>query len=418
MESGSPRNRRRGWTLALLTLLYFFYLLDRNAIIVTQELIKRDFDLSDTELGFLLGTVYGISYALAALPMGWLVDRVNRRNLLVAILSVWSALTAACGFSNAYWQLVAIRIGVAASEAGGAPASLSILSGLFPPHRRATAASIFYTGSGLGLSFSFLVGGLAAAELGWRAVFVLFGLPGLLLALLIALTVKEPPRPAEAAAAPGGNTVVADALGLLTAPVLRLVYIGATLYCLSTAAVLGWITAFLMRTHAIDVGHAGALIAASVGGGSIVGGVMIGLAADRAARRTPGGALYVVAAAAILNLVGGLVALWASSLWVATLGMIPFGLTVFAYSGPTNAVISQIAPGRRLGLAFALFTLAANLLGGGLGPVLAGMVSDAWPQRGDLAPALSILLAANILAAIVYVRAGRSMGRHGTRAPG
>ena len=133
----------RAWVVFVLALLYFFYMLDRSAITITQEMIKREFGLSDTQLGMLTGTLYGVSYALAGIPLGWAVDRVNRRNLLAGILAVWSALTVLSGLCSTMIQLALARIGVGASEASGTPAALSIRSDLFPPERRGTVSGRF-----------------------------------------------------------------------------------------------------------------------------------------------------------------------------------------------------------------------------------------------------------------------------------
>lgn len=403
-EAPEPTNFYRAWVLGLLTLLYFLYLLDRTAIIVTQELIKKEFALTDTQMGFVIGTVYGISYGIAGLPVGWLVDRVNRRNLLVAILSVWSGLTALCGASTAYWHLVIARIGVGASEAGGSPASLSILSSIYPPSRRATVASIFYSGTGLGMIASYFLGGLIAAELGWRAVFLAYGLPGLLLALLIFLTVKEPPRSADAKVAPRGN-LFASAKTLLSDPLLARVYLGAVLYCLATAAVGSWMIAFLMREHGASVATAGAIIAGAIGACGIVGSILIGIICDKVGARIPGGTLLVMALAAIINVSAGMMALGSSSLPTAIVFLCLFGATSTAYSGPSNAVISSLAPPASLGMGFALFALLCNLVGSGFGPIAVGFLSD--HMGGKLSLAMQIMLSINALAAIVLFATAR-----------
>ena len=140
MRSSRPY---RIYVLILLSLVYVFYLVDRSAVIVSQELIKKEFGLSDTTVGLLTGTLYGVAYALAGIPMGWAADRVNRRNLVAGIVAIWSGLTALSGLCANFWQLALARIGVGAAESGGGPAALSILSDMFPPNRRGTVSSIF-----------------------------------------------------------------------------------------------------------------------------------------------------------------------------------------------------------------------------------------------------------------------------------
>jgi predicted MFS family arabinose efflux permease len=138
---------RRAYVLALFSLLYCVYMLDRNAALVTQELIKEDFALSDSEVGLVVGTLWGVSYALAGLPLGFMTDRVHRVRLLSALVAIWSGLTGLCALATSFWHLALARIGVGAAEAGGSPLSASILSDMFPPERRASALAIFYAGA-------------------------------------------------------------------------------------------------------------------------------------------------------------------------------------------------------------------------------------------------------------------------------
>ena len=404
-------SRYKAYVLVVLTLVYFLYLMDRMAIVITQELIKKEFGLSDTQMGLAIGTVYGISYGIAGLPMGWLVDRLNRRNLLVSIVAIWSGLTAVCGLGSSYWHLLIARIGVGAAESGGSPASLSILTDLFPPTRRATVAGIFYSGTSIGMVASFFVGGLIASNFGWRAVFLIYGLPGILLAALIYFTVREPVRHGRATGPLATENILRTAIRILRTPVLGNVYVGTVLYCLATASVGSWLIAFLMRVHHVDVAMAGSILALSLGLCGIVGSIAIGLLADRARRWGSGWPLFVVGAAAVVNLGSGMVALHAADLHVVTACLCVYGATAIAYSGPTNAVISQLAPAASRGMAFALFALMANLIGSGIGPIAVGALSDRLATVDPLAGAMQLMLLFNALAALAYFWAGHSLNR-------
>ena len=404
-------SRYKVYVLVLLTLVYFLYLMDRMAIVITQELIKEEFGLSDTQMGLVIGTVYGISYGLAGLPMGWLVDRLNRKNLLVSIVAIWSGLTAACALGSSYFHLLIARIGIGAAEAGGSPASLSILTDLFPPARRATVASIFYSGTGIGMVASFFLGGLIASNFGWRAVFLIYGLPGILLAALIFFTVREPERHGRTAGPLVKENIFRTALHLLQTPVLGNVYLGTVLYCLATSSVSTWLIAFLMRVHHLDVAMAGSILALGSGLCGIVGGITIGHLADRARRWGRGGPLFVVGAAAVANLAFGMAALQAGDLNVVIICLCVYGATAIAYSGPTNAVISQLAPATSRGMAFALFALLANMVGSGIGPVAVGLLSDRINTTSPLSVAMQLMLLFNVLSASAYFWAGRSLNR-------
>src|SRR5437870_2902654 len=155
----------------VLTLIYTMHALDRQLIAIVLEPIKKTFSLSDTSLGFLAGTVYALSYSLAGIPMGMLVDRLNRRNVLAAAVALWSSATALSGLATSYLYLVLARVGLGVFEGPSLPASVSMISDMVPPKRRATALGIYAMGLGLGQILGFVVGGMVAARWGWREVF-------------------------------------------------------------------------------------------------------------------------------------------------------------------------------------------------------------------------------------------------------
>jgi len=400
-------NRNPVLVLGLLTSVYFLYLLDRNALLVTQEMVKAEFHLSDTQMGLLIGAFYGISYGLAGLPIGWLVDRVNRRNLLVVILSIWSGLTALCGLSGAYWHLILARIGVGASESGGSPTSLSIISDIFPPERRASAISTFYAGTSFGLVVSYFLGGYVAKEFGWRAVFLLYGLPGLLLALVILLVVREPERRRHDEQTQGG--VFKAALDVLRTPLTAPIYVGSTLFCTSVSATAGWLMAFLMRERGVDIATGGLIMAITVGALGVVGTISTGFLADRARRRSAGGPLVVVGACALINVLACTVAYNAADFSVVLGALCVFGLTFNAYPGPTAATLSLIVRPANQGMAFALYALLANLVGG-MGPLIVGVLSDRY-FPGRLGTAMQIVLVLGVISGLSCLWAGRAVSR-------
>jgi len=402
----------RNYVLALLTTAYFFYLVDRTAIMITQEMVKEEFSLTDAQIGLLTGTVYGISYCLAGLPIGWMIDRFNRRNLIVALLGIWSALTALCGLNTAYWQLLAARIGVGAAEAGGAPVSLSMLSDLFPRERQSTVSSIFFSGTSIGIIAIFFLGGLIAEQWGWRALFLVCGVPGILLAVVILLTVKEPVRrdfAANPAAKP--DSLLRSTMTVLSTPVVAKIYFAAMLFCLASSAVMSWMVSFLMRVHHLDVATAGTILALSIGACGFVGVVSLGVLSDFASRRMPGGALFVVALAGGISFVFGMIALEVESLPLVIACLCVFGAAHGAYTGPTTAVISQIVPSQSRGVALALTLLLVNFVGSGIGPVAVGLISDHGGPEMGINTAMQMMLLINLAATLAYLWAGFSMKR-------
>ena len=157
--------------LFLLTLIAMVQFFDRALMVVILEPLKQEFSLTDAQLGFLSGFSYAAAFALAGIPFGWMADRGNRRNLLAALLAIWSALVAFAGSANSFMALVITRVGIGAADAGGQPCSVSIISDLYPAQRRAGAVAIFFVGVPLGMASGFIVGAIVAGQLGWGCWF-------------------------------------------------------------------------------------------------------------------------------------------------------------------------------------------------------------------------------------------------------
>lgn len=406
-----PSRGYRTCSVVLLVLVYFVYMVDRQAIVISQELIKHEFGISDTAMGLVTGTIYGIAYALAGLPLGWAADRVNRRNLLAALVGLWSALTAICGLSTSYVQLAIARLGIGAAEAGAAPAALSILCDMFPPERRATISSIFFAGSGLGAIASFMAGGYIATHYGWRAVFILYGLPGILLALLIFFVIKEPARnrPAASEAAPRVHLLrgIADTL---RSPGLGPLYVATAFSTLSVTGIWTWMVPFFMRSYKLDLATTGLILALGTGLFSTIGMVTTSMLSDRLRRRSAKGPLRVVITGSLLHLVIGLLVLSCNNLVLSVIGLCAMGAVMLVNVGPTNAMISEIAPPYARGVGFALFTFVSNVVGAGLGPLTVGLLSD--QLGGDpaaLREAMMIVLLSQGISILAYWRANRRL---------
>lgn len=414
VEENETTPRYRAYVVGILALVYFFYLVDRSALIVTQELIREEFGLSDTAMGLLTGTLYGVAYALAGVPIGWAVDRANRRKLLAGIVALWSGLTAVSGLCTQFWQLALARIGVGAAESGGSPAALSILSDLFPPERRGTVSSIFYAGAGVGGILSFMVGGWIAQHYGWRAVFVAFGLPGLLLALVLLLTVREPVRKTATAARASQSTadLLRETFSVMRHPGLGALYIATALYMLSVAGVGTWTVPFLTRTYDLDLATIGLVMGLGAGVFGVLGQVGAGIVFDWARRFGPRGPLMVVAIGSVIHVLAVLVVLLSGNLAVMIVALCFVGATTSIQAGPTNAAISEIAPVHVRGTAFALYAVISNVIGAGLGPVIVGMLSD-WlgGNAASLKTAMIVVALTQLLAVAAYVRAAGVFAR-------
>ncbi|WP_306249594.1 MFS transporter [Parvularcula sp. IMCC14364] len=197
---GQANTKYRTYVLILLTLVYMFNFIDRQIIGILSPFIKEDLDLTDAQLGFLKGFAFALFYTIMGIPIAWLADRFNRVTIVSVSLALWSAFTAASGVAGNYTQLALARIGVGVGEAGGSPPSHSMISDFYSKEERAGALAIYSLGIPFGIMMAYfasaflLGGGLGENTAGWRTVMILLGIPGVLFALIVKLTIKEPPR--------------------------------------------------------------------------------------------------------------------------------------------------------------------------------------------------------------------------------
>ena len=182
------------YVLVLLFGVAVLNMLDRQILGMLVVPIKAEFGVSDTAIGLLTGPSFALFYALAGIPIARWADRGVRRSIIALGLLVWSGLTLASGSVQSFWQLVVARLGVGIGEAAGTPPSHALISDYFPPERRSFALAVFTIGASTGVALANLVGGWVGEAWGWRMVFVVAGVPGLVLAVLLRFTVREPPR--------------------------------------------------------------------------------------------------------------------------------------------------------------------------------------------------------------------------------
>ena len=192
-----PKSNYRWYALAMLTTVYIVNFVDRQILSILLSDIKAAFDVSDTYLGFLSGISFALFYATLGIPIAMWADRGNRRNIITLALTVFSVMTALCGFAANFVQLALARIGVGVGEAGASPPSHSIIADLFPPKERATAMGIFAVGVNIGIMIGFFAGGWIRDVYGWRIAFMAVGAPGLVVALFVRIFLKEPVRGAS-----------------------------------------------------------------------------------------------------------------------------------------------------------------------------------------------------------------------------
>jgi MFS family permease len=406
--------RRRTLTLALLTLTYFFSYMDRQILAILQELIKKDLQLSDTQLGLLSGLAFAIFYATLGIPVARLADRGNRKKIIAVSLAIWSAMTAAGGFAQNFVQLLVARIGVGIGEAGSSPPSHSIIADLYPPEKRAGAMGIYSLGVVLGAALGTFIGGLVASAYGWRTAMVVIGLPGIVLAVVVWLVVVEPRRGlSETHGHETHETVPSLEQGftsiLANRPALHLV-MAVTLTSMIGYGLTAWGPSFMVRSLGFSVREISLYVALPAGVAGAASAIFGGRLADRLARSHGLHAqATMVALLKTLALPFTLGFFLLGSPIAAIASYLAYVLLANSYLGPTFALIQGLAPVRLRALWAAITLLVINLIGLGLGPTLVGVISDLLkPSLGaeSLRWAMFVFAAVTPWAIFHYWRAG------------
>jgi MFS family permease len=372
---------RRGFALWVLFGINSMNFYDRMILAVVTEPIRKEWALSDSALG-VLGTAFTLLYAFMGVPFGRLADTRPRRLLLSAGCAVWSLLTAVSGLAHNFWTLFVARLGVGVGEASCAPAANSLIGDLYPPGQRSRALSLFMLGLPLGMFLSFFVSGRVAHAYGWRAAFYAALVPGLALAVL-ALWLPEPGRGSSEGRVDTSHRPGSPYLVLLGIPTLVWIIISGALHNFNMLAATSFMTAFLSRYHELDL-KAAALAASLIFGASGVVGLLAGgWAADRFGGQRRDGrllfsALALAAAAPCIYL----------ALRQPTGAVVPFVLLsgmglafVYVYYSSVYAAIQDVVEPSLRGTAMALYFFAMYVLGGSLGPVGTGMLSDYFARR-------------------------------------
>ena len=367
----------RLYVLAVLILIYTSNFIDRMILAVLGQPMKQDLGLSDLQLGVLGGFAFAILYSTLGLPIAAAAERTKRVNVITAGLTVWSLMTAVCGLAANYGQLLAARIGVGVGEAAFAPPSASLLSDYYPPERRATALGLLSLGIPLGTIIGVLIGGYVSQHYGWRTAFFVVGVPGLLLAVLLRTTVREPLRGRfDQSAVEPAPSMAAAARRLFGKPAYLHVCLGAALTSFAAYGVTTFAIPYLMRGFGLSVAAASVAFAVFGGLAAAVGVAAGGPLSDWLGRKDR--RLYVLVPAAGLALAGPLFALaflQPTLKGLATFIVAPL-VVQYLYLGPAAALCQNMARPRERALASAYLTLVINLIGLGLGPPLLGLASD------------------------------------------
>jgi len=385
-----PRSSHVAFTFCVLVGINTMNFFDRQVLPAVQEKIRQDWPLSDTQLG-LLGSAFIVLYAVVGVPLGRLADRWNRRWLLAAGVALWSLTTLLSGFAGGFWSLFVFRLCVGIGEATCAPTASSLIGDLVPAHRRSLAMSIFMLGLPIGLALSLVVSALVADRYGWRTAFFVAGIPGFLLAIAVLFVVDPPRGSADSVVTPetAPPSFLATARRVLAMPTMWLIIISGALHNFNMYALGAFVASFIRRYHDVSITEAG-MVSGLVYGCGALGLFAAGWLGDRVFRRGPQWRLHVAWIGLVLAIPCLLFALEAAPgrLWLCVAGLLPGCLLLYAYYGTVYATIQDITEPASRGVAMALYFCAMYLLGGVLGPLATGLVSDYFAHHAALAEGL------------------------------
>lgn len=382
-SAGASGDAPGAWyVVALLGVVYALNIADRYMISVLIEPIKADLHISDSEVAFLTGVALALFYVTAGVPIAVLADRTNRTRLIAAALAAWSCLTALCGLTRSYLQMLAARILVGVGEAGGTPPSTSLISDYFGWRRRALALSVYSVGASIGSMIGSSAGWISD-HWGWRSAFYVLGLPGLVVALLLVLTVREPQRGRldarrDDAGDTGFRETVSYALG--NKAMLHCLTAGF-LYCLWAWGLMWWIPSYLVRSHGFSLSEAGNLLGLVNGVGGTVVLVLTSLITRRLGRLDPRALPRFIAIACTLGTLPSIIAIASHDATAVRWALWLFIPITYAVFGPPYALMQNLAPGRMRAQAMCLLMMSSNLGNLVVAPQLVGFLSDALQPR-------------------------------------
>jgi MFS family permease len=401
--------------VALLAVVYTFNFMDRQIMSTLAEPIRKDLGLSDTALGALGGLTFALFYTTFGIPVAWLSDRFKRVWIMAAACSIWSVFTATCGLATNFTQLAISRIMVGAGEAGGSPPSYSLISDYFPAKERGTGLALYSLGVPLGSMLGVILGGRVAVAYGWRIAFFAVGLPGVVLALIMLLVVREPKRggldemalgaDAHAPAPPALQVISA----FLTNRTLLCVAIACGLSAFVGYAMLNWNPPLLMRVKGASLKDVSDYYGWVIGGTGVVGTFAAGWLADKLGQRDRRWYAWIPVIAFTLTLPALAGLIWAPTWQIALVFIAAPALLNNMYLAPALAIVQNAVPPGQRTMAGAILLFILNLMGLGGGPIFLGHVSDmAKPRFGDhsllvgyasLAPVIVVAIIAHLMAA-------------------
>lgn len=438
-DQSRPRGPYTAYVLGVLMLAFFMSYMDRQIITLLLPSLKHDLGVSDTQVSLIQGMAFASAYAFAGLPMGWIADRANRRNMIVAGVIVWSLATMACGLANSFAHLFTARMFVGLGEAVLTPACVSLLADCFGPKHRGRAISVVLAGAPAGSATSLFAGGVlltslthgtAAALLPdgwapWQIVFLAISLPGLLVAFLVS-TLREPSRKADHAPPAATDTQAPGIVGFFRENASALALFYGMVACMSTLtfSVSAWAPTVLMRIYGMAPNHVGAIYGTILLTSGVAGSLVSGAVSDLLVRR------WRLQGRILIPVFGFPVEIAAQATFMLARdpAMVISAMAVAAFTGSFIAAsfypaIQDLFPNRFRGRAAALFTLIGSMVGMGCGPTLVALVTDrVFQDEMMLQNSVGIVaVSASILAFLMSLglpsRYARVLQAHGEESP-
>jgi MFS family permease len=411
-------DRYRRYALGLLLVVYIFNFIDRQILTILAEAIGQDLGLSDTQLGFLGGLAFALFYTFAGIPIARWADRGTRRTIIALGLFAWSAMTAVTGLARSFTYLALARVGVGLGEAACSPPAHSLLSDYFPPERRGTAFAIYALGIPVGSAIGTFAGGWIKELFDWRTAFFVVGIPGVLLALVVRFTLREPvrgmseaaPPPKVAAGDDSVRTVVRFMWGLRS---FRHMSLAAALHAFYGYGAAFFLPVFFIRVHGFSEGELSTWLAliSLLGGG--LGTFLGGWLGDRLGRDDPRWYMWLPGGATLVGIPFAAALYLVSDGYAALALAAPASLLGAMWLGPTFAMSQGLAAMHMRALVSAILLFIINLVGLGMGPQVVGLLSDVLkPEHGVDSVRYALLwvvVAGAAWSTLHYALAGRTL---------
>ena len=409
---------RRNTTFALLVLVAIVSYIDRQIFTLFQDDIKAELGLTDGQLGLLTGMSFALFYALAAFPIARYADHGDRSRTIALCVVVWSAATALCGLAQNFWQLILARIGLAAGEAGAGPAGTSLLTEIYPIERRNLVIGGMLAANAIGLSGGLALGGWLSQFYDWRTVFLILGIPGIGLGLVVWLVAAEPRRGVHGITPPA-RVPLRDVFRMIAASTsLRWVGLMLSMVPLTGFAFILWGASFFQRVHGMSKAETGFWLGGAMAAGLVLGNILAGWVADRYGKANPRFNGWFAGLGLLASFPFGLGFALSPDPYVALACFVVVKFMMTLHLGPMMTLCYAQVPVAMRAVMAATIGMVIGLAGVGVGGTLAGFVSQAFSSTyGDksLQPSLAVISCCLLVGGVAAIMAGRTACLHPER---